>query len=406
MSSAVLEGVRYWYNPGAGSAGAFVAPGRPSLLLPSTDDFVPYVTEPDESNSGVVESLINGVYSGPTTITTPGTVIQNKEITQQLKIQAANVTIDNCLNTSVGNVTDQGMIDCRHINCVNFTVNRTTFFPNSYNFYTNSIMGHDWTMNRCVVENTVDGWSPLNTVGPGVVKNANSQVQFSMLKSLAWFYDDTPVHTDGTHNDGVQLHCGSFFRMHGNAIHGYKYNALGTPSLDGSENNRYPQIGQIFLVQHTAGYIPGYTSSERALSYDPVTYMPDLATWGGAPLIYKNWIWGGDNGIKSASKVSFTGSPNQNGAYVDLAMWVIGNTWMDYPRVYGSNPYPIRIDTNVWLNGQKWGVTTGQGWIDTTNPAFDFGNRYSNDLSIPSGRRGKSVGVRVDSATASVARAA
>jgi hypothetical protein len=362
------------------------------------DDFIPYVTIPDDTNCGCDTSLLNGTYSGPTTITAAGTIIENKTINDRLIIQAADVQVINCMDQAVGTSSQQYMINTASSSCTNFQAYRTTFQPATLNYWTNSIYGSDFIMERCLVRHTVDGCSPVPPSGGlGLI---NGEVKFCRMDPLAWFYEDES-HTDGTHNDGVQMHGGGFFRIHGSALYGYKYNALGTPTLDGSENNRHPQIGQIHLEQHGIAYTHGYLAAERTLDLDAQGF-PIISTWGGAPIVDHNWIWGGDNGVKAMSNVSFG---SQDGLKVDIAMWVLSNTWMDYPRVHGSFPYPIRVDTNAYVNGTKYPATTGRGWTESTTPAFDFGNRYSQDASIPVAYRGLSVGLRVDAVAASVARA-
>ena len=354
-----------------------------------SDGFVPNVTIPTILNTGVKAGVTRTAYTGPTTITTP-TVIQDKDISVQLINQSVLILI-NCYDSAVGASGPQAMVVNTHVNA-NLYAERCTFRPATYNIYTNSAQGHDMHFYRCYIERTVDGFSPY----------ANCELDCCYIADLAWFNNDAPVHTDGTHNDGAQHHGGAFLHIHGCAIHGYKFNALGTPALDGSADNRWPQVGQIVLSQHEAFWVPGYLSSERTLTIGTDGY-PVMSTWGGAPMIHHNWIWGGDSGIKIAS---VTGSRmGTGGARVDIAAWVFNNTWMDYPGTKGyTYPYPIRIDTNVYLNGVKYPVTTGRGWYETTTPSFNGGNLYGHDSSIPIAWRGKPVGVRVDSAPASVAR--
>ena len=372
-----------------GVAVDLVAPAPPG------DGFVPYTTIPDETNCGVYSPELLTPYTGTTTITTP-TVLTNKQISTRISNRSQLVLI-NCLVDAVGDATHQAMIDNTNLNA-DLYAERCSFIPATLNYYTNSANGHNVHMKRCVVKWTVDGFSPY---GNSVFSMAMGELECCVLGPFAWYAYDGGIHTDGTHNDGTQLHGGGFYRMHGCALHGYKYNVLGTPALDGSANNLYPEIGQLFLAQHTVGYIFGYLSSERALQIDGSGF-PVPGSSGGAPIIDHNWFWGGDNGVKIQSGVYFG---TQDGLRVDLAVWIFNNTWMDMPRLYGSYPYPIRIDTNVWLNGQKYPQTTGRGWYDTTSPSFDWNNRYGTDSSIPVGWQGTAVGVRVDAATASVARA-
>lgn len=60
----------------------------------STQPISPVFGWPDETNTGYQGVLTT--YTGPTTITTAGTVISNKNITDTITIAANNVTISNC----------------------------------------------------------------------------------------------------------------------------------------------------------------------------------------------------------------------------------------------------------------------------------------------------------------------
>ena len=52
---------------------------------------------PDATTTGVPAGTVLTTYTGPTTITTDGTVIENKIINSQIDIKAANVTLKNCI---------------------------------------------------------------------------------------------------------------------------------------------------------------------------------------------------------------------------------------------------------------------------------------------------------------------
>src|SRR5437762_1804639 len=57
---------------------------------------------PDATTTGVSASTTLAAYSGPMTITTPGTVIEGKIINGTLQVTAANVTIKNCVVQNYG----------------------------------------------------------------------------------------------------------------------------------------------------------------------------------------------------------------------------------------------------------------------------------------------------------------
>ena len=57
---------------------------------------------PDATTTGVPAGTTLTAYTGPMTITTPGTVIEGKIINGTLRVTAANVTIKNCVIQNYG----------------------------------------------------------------------------------------------------------------------------------------------------------------------------------------------------------------------------------------------------------------------------------------------------------------
>src|SRR5882672_7999284 len=72
---------------------------------------------PDATTAGVQAGVTLKNYTGPMTITTPGTVIENQIINGTLTVAADNVTIKNCI---VQNFTNWGILDSN--NAVNTRV--------------------------------------------------------------------------------------------------------------------------------------------------------------------------------------------------------------------------------------------------------------------------------------------
>lgn len=96
------------------------------------DDFVLGVTVPDPAaNVGVFSGVIRTTYSGPTTITTDGTVVRDKNITSYITVNAANVSFINCYFSAGGDLNNGGMVDCKTASCSNISFYRCTFIPST-----------------------------------------------------------------------------------------------------------------------------------------------------------------------------------------------------------------------------------------------------------------------------------
>lgn len=319
------------------------------------------VTVPDPAlNVGVLPSVTRTTYSGPTTITTNGTIIQDKNISSYITVNAADVSFINCYFSAGGDLNNGGMVDCKTAACSNITFYRCTFIPSTMSDRRDGVYGHDFTVERCHIERTVDGVGVANQFSSA----SNVHLFGNWIGNLSWYNDDRGAHSDGTHNDGVQVHSGNNIEIIGNAFYGYKYNALGTPALDSSANNFYPQIGQIVMAKTEAYY-----------------HVSDVH-------VNNNFIWGGDNGLKFGSQCSIHG--NYDGGYDPECR---GNTWMDdTQRDYGFTYkfYVIRTDDHMTINGH--------GPFPTNGATTDVdGNHWSaTSPGVSAGRKGTPVFVRCD----------
>lgn len=324
-------------------------------------DFVPGSTVPDPTlNVGILPGVTRTTYSGSTTITTDGVVIENADISSYIIVDAANVTFYNCYFSAGGSLTDGGMVDCKTANCSNIRFYRCTFIPAITSDRRDAVYGHDYTVERCHIEHVVDGFGVANQYS----SLSNVHIIGNWIGNLSWYADDRGAHSDGTHNDGVQVHSGTNIWIVGNAFYGYKYNALGTPALDGSAANLYPQIGQILMAKTEAYF-----------------HVSDVH-------VNRNFIWGGDNGLKFGSQCSIHG--NYDAGY-DAEC--VDNTWMDdNQRDYGYtwHFYPIRTDDNMTINGI--------GPFATAGATYDVnGNHWStSSASVSLSRKGNPIFIRCD----------
>lgn len=370
VNAGVLDISQFQFGKltGAGSVSAYL--DAPAFETGSTTPigplpgFIVGQTKPAEGvNAGVI-STPTVTYSGPHTLagsTDPAnpTLIENKIISTRLVITSGYVRIVNCLVTAPAPAAvSTGQIFCNDLTDGRVHIFRCTFRPSTMSWYLDGVQGHHWTVEQCVIERVVDGCGSMNKHGG----RSDNYLLGSVVRNLSW-WDYDGIHfgdTPGTHNDGVQHHGGAGLWIIGNLFEGYKHNVLGSPALDGSANNRHPQIGQIVLTTHTDKYV-----DDIHVNY--------------------NWIRGGDSGVKFYTVNGFGGTR----ATYDVEC--VGNRWIDddqrqYSGTYGT--YQIRIDSNVRLNGSLY---AGNSWTLDTH-----GNVYADVPEIDIARRGKAVYVACD----------
>lgn len=193
------------------SAPAPTVPVAPAAVAPSA--------KPSATNTGVPAGTTLTRYTGPTTITVDGTVIDSKAIYSDLKVAARNVVIRNSyLHCGTGNpASNTGCIDANSGNVYNLLVERNTIIPDRPSYYRDGIVGHEFTARRNHIRGTNDGIGIFNKPG-GSVK-ANVTVEGNYIHSLThWNYD--PAHSDGTHNDGIQIQGGQNIFIRSNTVVG------------------------------------------------------------------------------------------------------------------------------------------------------------------------------------------
>lgn len=173
---------------------------------------------PDASTTGILSDPSElTVYAGNLTTTSANQVIENMWVQGKVIIKHANVTVRNCLIdgatagpsspsyasiTAYENVATSGtFIDCT------ITGSIATVYSS------NGVQGRDFNLYRCDISGTVDG------VG---AQYENVGIYGCWIHDLPWYSFD-PSHSDGSHNDCIQVHGGSNFTIRGNSLEaGYK----------------------------------------------------------------------------------------------------------------------------------------------------------------------------------------
>jgi hypothetical protein len=85
----------------------------------------------------------------------------------KLSIQAADVTVRNCLVLGGFATGVVGLIDCRFSACKRFLMEDCTAYARTPSAWINgAVMGHDFTVRRCDISGVTDGIGVYNTTGP------------------------------------------------------------------------------------------------------------------------------------------------------------------------------------------------------------------------------------------------
>lgn len=270
-----------------------VAATAPPTTAPPVTTTPPVPTAPvfpDASNTGVPSGTTLTNYTGPSTITTDGTVIDAKKVTACLVIRADNVTIKNSLIQSRGcyfNVlSDDGNTGLK--------LTDVEIDGLSNDGGDSAINGGGFTCLRCDIHGTIDGIKAQSDV---VIKDT-------------WIHD--LVITSESHNDGIQ--------------------SLGTTSLKVLHNSIVLQDGSTSAIILSTGS----ASDMRNVQID------GNLLGGGAYTVYGGYLAGTDSRAK-VSQIAITNNRfstrihPKSGAYgpltsTDSPVVVSGNTWYDGPN--------------------------------------------------------------------------
>lgn len=185
--------------------------------------------EPDTSTTGTIPGATLTALTGDQTITAAGTVIEDRDITGRVIVQAANVTIRNCrVRGSGAQSSNTALVVATHGAVSNLLVEDCTLVPDTPSIWWNGINGHDFTAKRVNAYHVVDGMGVYNTNAPGAASGV--LIEACYIHDLSYFTpDQNHAGTDNqTHNDGVQLQGGLGTIIRHNRIDAYYATAVGT----------------------------------------------------------------------------------------------------------------------------------------------------------------------------------
>jgi hypothetical protein len=175
--------------------------------------------KPTASNTGVPDGIALTPYTGPLTITADGTVIDSKDVYGDLRIQARNVVIRNSYlhGGSAIPSSNSGVVDANSANVYNLLVENNTIRPDSPSYFRDGIVGHEFTATGNDISRSNDGIGAFSKPGGPVA--ANVTIRGNYIHDLTHWNND-PAHSDGTHNDGIQLQGGENILISGNNVVG------------------------------------------------------------------------------------------------------------------------------------------------------------------------------------------
>ena len=250
-------------------------------------DLVPGTYKPSDSTTGHMGSNLPKMGTTSTTVTVldeAGKVYENLEIYGDLRVEAADIVIRNCYLRGGAHIPNgaSAVIDCNSAACFNLLVEDCTIDPHGSSRNRDGIVGHEYTARRVRVKNTIDGFGAFQLIKVQQItgsSDANVVIEGCYVSNLMYYYPDwkngtsgATWHTDGSHNDCLQIQGGGNIRVTGNyfEMSGQK----GAGSLDSPTK---PWM-------HTIGHAIGSgTIIQRNSDLTPLANV----------LVEKNWYWGG-----------------------------------------------------------------------------------------------------------------
>lgn len=172
---------------------------------------------PTAANTGVPNGMGLSVHHGDLTVTTPGAVIDGKDIRGYVAIKAPNVTIKrSVIRGGPAATVNRALLSMTHSGAADFLIEDVTIAPTNPSPYINGInVNQRGTIRRADISGTVDG---IMIYGSGV------RVEGSYLHHFAHYVNDPNWGGGPSHDDAIQVQAGSGVAIVGNSLSG-AYNA-------------------------------------------------------------------------------------------------------------------------------------------------------------------------------------
>lgn len=180
--------------------------------LSSRDALTLGTYRPSASTTGVLPGSELALHEGDYITTADNEVIDSLRITGQLQLKHGGCVVTNCLIE--GGVPDPypaafplvaALVAVTPVNSMyDCTLSASSLEVDS----SNGIQCKDINLYRCEITGTVDGMG---------IHERNVGLYGCWIHDLPWYAYD-PWQTDGSHNDGVQIHFGTNYTLRGNSI--------------------------------------------------------------------------------------------------------------------------------------------------------------------------------------------
>lgn len=166
----------------------------------------PGVVKPQGWNTGVPAGTVLTRHDGTLVVSTAGAVVDALDIYGDLVIKAPNVTVRRTIVR--GTRTSSALLNAATPSATNLLVEDSQLVAAFPTPSVNGVTGGNYTMRRVEVSGTVDGFG---------IHLPNVRIESSWVHDTTWFAV-SPYHSDGSHNDAVQVHGGSNIRIVGNTL--------------------------------------------------------------------------------------------------------------------------------------------------------------------------------------------
>ncbi len=168
---------------------------------------------PSAANTGVPAGTALTVQTGNLTITTPGTVIDGKDIRGYVVVKAPNVTIKrSIIRGGEAATSNRPLLAITQAGASNFLVEDVTVTPMNPTPYVNGInMNQSGTIRRANISGTVDG---IMIYGDGV------RVGILYFHDFVHYLNDPNWGGGPSHDDAIQVQAGTGVQIVGNTLTG------------------------------------------------------------------------------------------------------------------------------------------------------------------------------------------